>query len=683
MQHLAPRDPRRVGPYRTVALLGAGGMGRVYLGIDREGRTAAVKVVRAEYAYDPDFRERFARELDLARRVHGAHTPRVLDADTSGRTPWMATEYVRGPSLHDLVRSVGPLPEDSVRFAARGVAQALERVHSHGLVHRDLKPGNVMVSAAGPQVIDFGIAAALEDAGPDGDGRLVGTPGYMAPENIRREPGGAAADVFALGGMIVYALTGTGPFGEGHPSAVMYRITNQDPVLTGIPERLHGLVSACLDKDPRERPSASRVLHALGGPAAPPTTASAWLPPPAVHVLERIDGEYRDAVAAAGPGAAGGAPASRARRRPLLVGAAGAALLLTAGAGTWALAGPFGGGTAEEDPGRRVRCDLTEHIAPELAEAARPVPSIPSSSVPPGTVFSADGRVLVVAGSQGLALWDWEEGTEIARIEDEVPGLSPTPLVSPDGCRVGYNGTGVHVYVAGTGEHTVYRGDVEVVASAFDPDGEGLYLVEGTGEPESAVLRVDLETAEVTDTYSGTDGAHTIAVSPGGGYLAAVDYTGQVRVWDTESGGTLFEAGGAEPGYGSNLELPDEDGGLLYMTGDGVVHEDFLDGGPSRTFAPAAMPENGLSEFVLSPGADRLYAPYTSGELIVDEDSEGFGMKVWEFSTGEELTGEEDEGYVSRLGMHPDGHVFTGIPLLDSDVWIVDAERLRLHSRIG
>nr|WP_273474209.1 serine/threonine-protein kinase [Nocardiopsis sinuspersici] len=698
-------------------MLGAGGMGRVYLGLDEEGGSAAVKVVRAEYAYDPDFRERFARELGLVRLVHGPHTPRVLDADPSGQTPWLATEYVTGPSLHDLVQATGPLPEDTVRFAARGIAQALERVHASGLVHLDLKPGNVMVSATGPQVIDFGIARMLGESG-EGE-RVIGTPGYMAPESIRREPGGPPSDVFAFGGLIVYALTGTGPFGEGHPSAVMYRITNRDPVLTGVPESLRELVAACLDKAPGRRPDAAQVLESLGGPVAPADDAGSWLPPPAVGVVEEVGREYRDAVESVGaeetegstgaegaeaptgadrsgdpigPGATVGAgppPEGRLRRRRrrlLAAGASAAALLLTAGVGMWAAAA-LGDGSGDqppsERPGERIRCDITEHIASDFAHAAQDPPSLPSTSMV-STAFSADGRVVAAGGTEGLVLWDWREGVEIARIDAVVEPLGGRPVLSPDGCRIGYAAEdGAHVYTIETGEYTVYQEGTNVGAMAFSGDGEEL-LLSDDGAFGSALLRVDLETDEVTGVYDGVDGPHSVTVSPDGAYVAAINHAGAVGVWDAGNGERLMEAEDAKTGFGNNLELPGDDGDVLYMTEAGVVHENFLGDGEPRVFEPTVTPENGLSEIALNLSADRLYATYTSGEVLITEESKKhYGTKVWEFSSGRELTREKDAEYAGWITVHPEGEVVTAVSLDHTSLRLMDPADLSLIDTIG
>lgn len=684
MRDPSPQDPRQVGPYRIAALLGTGGMGRVYLGLDREGGPAAVKVVRAEYAYDPDFRERFARELDLLRRVHGPHTPRVLAADPSGITPWAATEYVMGPSLRDLVRTTGPLPEQATRFIARGVASALARVHESGLVHRDLKPSNVMVSAAGPQVIDFGIARAMDETGEEA--RIIGTPGYMAPENIRREPGGAPSDVFALAGLIVYSSTGTGPFGEGSPSSVMYRAAHLNPVLSGVPESLRGLVTTCLDKDPDRRPSAARVLEDLGGPATPEPIAGGWLPSPAAEAVAAVGREYRAAVAAAAedgrppePTRSTGPARGSRRRRPLLVGAA--ALLLTASAGTWATASLFDGEEpGGERPGERASCDITEHIAPEYARAAHDPPRLPST---PGktanTAFSADGRVVAVGGDEGLALWDWRRGTEIARIEASIDPFQSAPLLSPDGCRIAYPADdGAHVYTIETGEHTVYQEGTAIGGMAFSGNGESLLLSDADAFG-GALLRVSLDTDEITDVYDGITNAHRVTVSPEGRYVAAADHSGMVGVWDSASGKRLLSDEDAHTGLGNNLLLPNDEGDVLYLKAGGIVHDNFLDGGEARVFEAGTAPEGALSEIALNPAADRLYA----GHVPSAGDGEApFATSVWEFSTGRELTaaGEEPAHWFS---VHPRGEVVTALPLDSTSLRILDPRDLSPLDSIG
>lgn len=217
MDQLIAEDPTHIGPYRLIARLGAGGMGLVYLGRSDVGRTVAVKVVQVEYAKDPEFRRRFAHEVAAARRVGGAWTAAVLDADTEARVPWVATQYVAGPSLYDVVaRDFGPLPEDSVRSLAGGLARALSDIHAARLIHRDLKPQNVLVTVDGPRVIDFGIARALETLAEGAltrTGAVIGSPGFMSPEQVRGQRLTPASDIFCLGSVLAYAATGRSPSG--------------------------------------------------------------------------------------------------------------------------------------------------------------------------------------------------------------------------------------------------------------------------------------------------------------------------------------------------------------------------------------------------------------------------------------------------------------------------------------
>src|SRR5699024_10605544 len=413
---------------------------RVYLGLDRDDRPAAVKVVRAEHAYDPDFRERFAQEVDLARRARGRGVPHVFDADTSAEIPWLATEYVMGPSLQHLVDTAGPLPEPSAVHLARGIAQALTDLHAQGLAHRDLKPANVMIAPTGPQVIDFGIARAMADTHRPDNAGTVGTPGYMAPEIIRGRQSGPPVDVFAFGAVLVFALTGTGPFGDGHPSSVLFRADKVGPDLSGVPESLRRLAAACLGRDPVKRPTAAQVLRALGGPVVPAPAASTWLPPTAVVVVDSVAHDHRWARSVAGRSAK--------RRGLLTVGAAGAALALLAGFTLWTLHDPFSPTTEaatedeeavdDDEPVQRDQCDPTEHLADEFVEAAADEPTIPSASIRLRTAFSHNGSVLAVAGDRGVALWDWEKETELALIEVEGE-RSDTPVhFSPNDCLLAW-----------------------------------------------------------------------------------------------------------------------------------------------------------------------------------------------------------------------------------------------------
>ncbi|MEW2608810.1 protein kinase [Streptomyces sp. NPDC047880] len=316
MEKLGPGDPQHIGAYRLLARLGAGGMGHVYLARSERGRTVAVKLVREELAAQEEFRERFRQEVQAARRVGGYWTAPVLDADTEAAVPWVATGYVAGPSLQQVVgHDHGALPERTVRILAAGLAHALKDIHAAGIVHRDLKPSNVLVTIDGPRVIDFGIARALEtvtDGGLTRTGALVGSPGFMAPEQVRGDRITPACDVFCLGSVLAYAATGALPFGTANSGvhAMMFRIAQEEPDLEGVPEGIADLVRDCLRKDPAARPSLDRILQRTGaddtvsdGRALDPWLPSALVAQLGRHAVRLLDTE--DPEGAAGP--AGGA----------------------------------------------------------------------------------------------------------------------------------------------------------------------------------------------------------------------------------------------------------------------------------------------------------------------------------------------------------------------------------------
>lgn len=314
MEKLGAGDPQRIGAYRLLARLGAGGMGRVYLARSDRGRTVAVKLVREELAAQEEFRARFRQEVRAAHRVGGYWTAPVLDADTGAEIPWVATGYVAGPSLQTVVgHDHGALPERSVRILAAGLAHALKDIHAAGLIHRDLKPSNVLVTIDGPRVIDFGIARALEtvtEGGLTRTGALVGSPGFMAPEQVRGDRVTPACDVFCLGSVLSYAATGVLPFGAANSGvhAMMFRIAQEDPDLEGVPEGLAGLVRHCLRKDPAARPGLDEILARTGAEdtVADGRARDPWLPSALVaqlgrHAVRLLDTENPAEAPAPGP----------------------------------------------------------------------------------------------------------------------------------------------------------------------------------------------------------------------------------------------------------------------------------------------------------------------------------------------------------------------------------------------
>ncbi len=324
MQPLTSDDPAQIGRYRLSGRLGAGGMGRVYLASTPAGRPVAVKVVRPELGGDQNFRARFYHEIQAARRVHGLYTAQVLDADPAATPPWLVTAYVPGPSLQEAVAGNGPMPEPMALRLIAGVAEALQAIHAADVVHRDLKPSNVLLAPDGPRVIDFGIARALEATSLTRSGMVVGSPQFMAPEQIRDQPVSPAIDVFALGSLAAYAVLGRSPFGEGHTAAVAYRVLHEAPDLDGCPPNLRPLIECCLRKEPAARPMPSEILDfclaRTAGTAGPwpagPSPAMAGFPhqPPAA----RMAGSPQQPIApiAGSPQPPAAAPTAGSARQP-------------------------------------------------------------------------------------------------------------------------------------------------------------------------------------------------------------------------------------------------------------------------------------------------------------------------------------------------------------------------------
>jgi WD40 repeat protein/serine/threonine protein kinase len=557
---LTPRDPDAVGPYRLEAVLGAGGMGRVYLGRTPAGAAVAVKLVHREYAEDKAFRKRFEQEVATARRVHGLYTVPVVDADTDADEPWLATAYVPGPSLQDAVAEHGPLPaEVAVRLVA-GVAEALESIHAAGVIHRDLKPSNVILTAEGPKVIDFGIARAVDLTSITGTGAMPGTPAYMAPEQILGQTITPAADVFALGILTNFAATGQLAFaGESLP-AVIHRILQQEPELDGCPEPLSSIATACLDKDPGRRPTPTQIIQLCSGKTAAPRPAPTQLDAPVVPP-QRTELDPR---AASGP---------RPVRRSLLL-AAGLAgvvgLVIAAIALVPDTAGDRAGAVSPDTtsptttspraiptvrPAATLRPRDTHYIesvafSPNgrtLAYAAdatvklrnmasgkqRAIVTDHTSTIGE-VVFSPNGRTLATASSDDTArLWDVASGQRRATLRhtDFVFGVA----FSPDGRTVATasHDETVRLWNVATGRQraTLTRDTYGVAEVVFSPDGRTLAAASGD------------ETVQLWDVASGKErvltakvGIDNVAFSPDGNTLAAATKDGPVQLWDVASG---------------------------------------------------------------------------------------------------------------------------------------------------
>jgi serine/threonine protein kinase len=376
-------DPSRVGRFRLTARLGAGGMGVVYLGEARDGSQVAVKVLRPEVADDQEFRVRFRREAALLTRVQGLCTVQVIEADTDSATPFLATEYVDGPSLAEYVSTHGPLGHDLLYGLATGLAEALTAIHAAGVIHRDLKPGNVLLTRSGPKVIDFGIAQALDSTAITKTGVTVGSLGFMAPEQFDRKAG-QAADVFAWGLTVGYAATGEHLFGTGPANVLVYRILHDSPDLAALPTSLRPVVAAALAKDPGDRPAATAILGQLIAPSGSDDTSTTtntvlarnWvLPasavPQAVPEVVSPRGRHLLVLAAA-----------------VLVAVAGGtgAALLTAGGATHTAAGSTGTtGATSTSTGAGIVVASKSASAP--AQSLAPTQSLPAISQPGASPF--------------------------------------------------------------------------------------------------------------------------------------------------------------------------------------------------------------------------------------------------------------------------------------------------------
>ena len=265
LEGLKSWDPASVGPFKLLGVLGNGGFGRVYLGQAQNGQRVAVKVIKPDLAEDPEFRARFSREVDAARMVGGTFTARVVDADAASEELSLATEYISGPTLREAVTDQGPLAESSVLSLAAGLAEALGAIHAAGLVHRDLKPDNVLLAYDGPRVIDFGIARVAGASTLTGTGVLMGTLAYMSPEQAIGQSVGPPSDVFSLASVLVFAATGRGPYGDGTQAELLYRVAHQVPSLDDVPPQVRALVEPCMAAEPERRPTTGDLIEHLGG----------------------------------------------------------------------------------------------------------------------------------------------------------------------------------------------------------------------------------------------------------------------------------------------------------------------------------------------------------------------------------------------------------------------------------
>ncbi|MGW5876574.1 WD40 repeat domain-containing serine/threonine protein kinase [Nocardiopsis terrae] len=616
------------GEYRLVSRLGAGGMGEVYLARSAGGRAVAVKTVHAHLARDPEFRRRFARESEAAARVGGTFTAPVLDADPEATVPWLATAFVAGPTLTDAVAAAGRLPGGSVRTVGAGLAEALLSIHGAGLTHRDLKPGNVLLSASGPRVIDFGLARAEDATALTDTGQAVGTPGYLPPEVLEGGEAGPAGDVFALGGLLAFAATGRHPYGEGPVVAILRRVLREPPDLAGIEPGLRQLLAACLSADPGARPRADELLVAFGGtgtgggPAPLPHTVTDLIAEREAWAAERLAevpyGEPPGQVSGEtnpedeDPGT--GPPLARPRRRPsglsLVVAATVVALVVVAGfliPRVWSGISDSGARPGSGDPA------FAGGLAPP-AEGAEP------SGGPDEYTLVADHEIDVPLpeGSwhQDLALSP-DGGTAYMK------GMT-TPVLAVDTA----SGTPLHASEASaSGAVTVAPDGALLTVNAIG----GSRPREGTWDSAEPVVTIDAGTGEtIAETTVGARGGE-VAFTPEG-QLVVTSPWGGTDLWDTQSGARLRTIA---PTGGQRLALS-SDGSLVAFLKETVDWKDPGDE-PARIEVWTSEGER-VAEIDATADSNYGHLSFQPGTTQLTAIG-GDAVWMWDAATGDELGG--------------------------------------------
>ncbi|MFJ9044175.1 PQQ-binding-like beta-propeller repeat protein [Streptomyces sp. NPDC102347] len=636
--------PEYAGHYRLESCLGSGGMGVVHLARSTSGMRVAVKVVHARYAKDPEFRGRFRQEVAAARRVSGAFTAPVVDADPDGGRPWMATLYIPGPTLSEQVNRNGPMDPDQSRRLMAGLAEALRDIHRVGVVHRDLKPSNVLLADDGPKVIDFGISRPTDSELRTETGKLIGTPPFMAPEQFRRpREVGPAADMFALGSLMVHATTGRGPFDSDSPYVVAYQVVHDEPDLTGVPESLAPLVRRCLAKEPDGRPTPDELMRELRSASAAYDT-QVFLP------AQRVP-ETRESAGARGPagppgpgtpetpgarekagapeGAAAEPPAAasakRSVRRP------GRRAALVAGVLCVAVLGGLAALQVWDDtePPRRTTAAQSAPAGPGAWEV---VPASEDSGVPQcvhgaGKLLCAvPGLVLALDPADGRTVWRHDVAPGTTR--SEPPALSGG-LVQPSLDRIGDlealdPATGEPVWrkdtpaydgVRAVGDTVLLTRADGMVTGVDGTSGETLWSHRIPGQAVPYFASFDDESQEPS--------AYAASLSADGSttHVTAVDpATGDVR-WDAELDGSLTPVGAAD--------------GHVYLVADGMVQGD---AGAVVRFTPGTGDTRRVALPVAIPDAeagvhgDTVYLMGTGGSLAAVDMAAG--KQRWRLETG-------------------------------------------------
>ncbi|MFH9865283.1 PQQ-binding-like beta-propeller repeat protein [Streptomyces lydicus] len=588
MKPLGQGDPLRLGPYRLHGVLGEGGMGKVYFGADASGRPAAVKVLLPELAHDGHLAERFLREARTARAVTSEGVARVLAAELEGGRPWIATEFLAGPTLDDAVKDFGPLDDSTVRELARSLARTLQDVHATGLVHRDVKPPNVVLTSRGPRLIDFGIARPEHGLTLTRTGQIPVTPGYGAPEQVLGRRVGPAADVFSLGAVLAFAASGRPAYTGAEITAVLYEVVHGSPDLEAVPEGLRYLITPCFAKDPAARPLPTQVADAAGAPQKPDRLWKAG----------RLGQEIRQREAAArrlterpaGPSTTvvgGAADAPRVTRRRLLAMAAGGgALLAAAGGGTaWWLSRGHGGDAPSDPfdipPAAKVRAaplgsadgSPTPLWGPieNVADAGSPAP-LPVRDV---VVYAASG-----GGVAARRVTDGRERWRIGEAKADAGYLSigDRLVATADG-----EGT-LRTWVAATGSP---RWTVEAqVGALLAADAHAVYLL--TTDGRLRCVGTDGKVRWTRRPPLSLAGGHP-AAALGAGHLVLCTETGDVAAVRAEDGARAW----VRKGQAAGALRPAIDGTTVYLGGTSLAAVQIADGRELWAQNPLRPPSRG------------------------------------------------------------------------------------------
>jgi outer membrane protein assembly factor BamB len=580
MEQLTQHDPRRIGPFEVLGRLGAGGMGLVYLARSASGRRVAIKTVRAELAEDQLFRVRFTREVEAARAVSGFYTAAVVDADPRAAVPWLATAYVPAPSLEEIVNEAGPMPAQAVRWLAAGIAEALQSIHAAGLVHRDMKPSNVLVVEDGPRVIDFGIASGVSNTRLTMTNVAVGTPAYMSPEQARdsRSVRGAS-DIFSLGSTLVFAATGHAPFRGANPVETVFMLLREGPDLHGLPDELRPLIESCMRMEAEGRPTpadlqAQLAPHLFSAGGDDTGTASAWLPPGAVALIEQrrsgrtaaAAGRSRGAHAAgpqapvaappvqapprpqhaplsAGPGRDGAAPASASAAAP--------AVGLDHGNGNGRSAPVQLAGSAPIGPGLRV-AEAVEHKAQAAA-----LPGTEWVRHRAGSHRAGDPAPAAVPAQSSPKAPPGEWRPWRFRMSNDVWG---TPVVA--GGLLYVTSFEVHALDVASGRRQFKTRDV---AWTMAVDGGRIHASDGPS-------LFALDATDGADRWRTPIEGWIYAVRADAGTVVTGTRGGGVQSWDAGRGSLRWERGGAQTEFESTDSGPTVDGRAVYYQGGGLLH---------------------------------------------------------------------------------------------------------------